>query len=260
MKTTVRCIAASLFLISSLANAADPKVLAKVNGVAIPATLGEMMIAEQVQQGAPNNDELRRAVKDELVRRALLEQEAKKKGLDKKAEVVTRMEVARQGILIGAYISEWVKANPVAEASVRGEYDRRVKEMASTEYRLRHIQVNTEDEAKAIIAKLQSGAKFEDLAKDSLDSGSKENGGDIGWISPKGVPDEIGSALAKMEKGKFYAVPVKTNFGYHILKLDDSRQAVPPKYDDVKANLRQELEQQALSAYIGSLVSKAKVE
>lgn len=260
MKITVRCFAASLILTSALATAADPKVLAKVNGVSIPAQLGELMVAEQVQQGAPNNDELRRAVKDELVRRALLEQEAKKKGLDKKPEVIARMEVARQGILIGAYINEWVKANPISDAAVRAEYDNRVKEMASTEYRLRHIQVNSEDEAKAIIAKLQSGSKFEDLAKDSLDNGSKGSGGDIGWISPKGVPEEIGKTLPKMEKGKFYAVPVKTNFGFHVLKLDDTREAVPPKYDDVKTNLRQELEQHALSAYITSLVSKAKID
>lgn len=260
MKATLSCVAASLILLSSMAGAADTKPLAKVNGVSIPIALSDLMVAEQVAQGAPNNDELRRAVKDELVRRELLAQEAKKKGLDKKPEMIARMDVARQGVLIGGYVNDWMRANPVPDAQVRAEYDRRVKDMASTEYRVRHIQVETEDAAKAVIAKLQSGSRFEDLAKDSMDSGSKDNGGDIGWVSPKGLPESIGAALDKMEKGKFYAVPVKSNFGYHVLKLDDTRQAVPPKYEDVQANLRQELEQQALSKYVNGLMSKAKVE
>ncbi len=261
MKATLSCVAASLILISSLAGAAEPaKAIAKVNGVSIPASLADLMVAEQVAQGAPNNEELRRAVKDELVRRELLAQEARKKGLDKKAEMIVRMDVARQGILIGGYINDWMRANPVPEAQVRAEYDNRVKNMASTEYRVRHIQVDTEDAAKALIAKLQAGSRFEDLAKESNDTGSKDNGGDIGWVSPKGVPEAIGTALPKIEKGKFSAVPVKSNFGFHVLKVEDTRQAVPPKYEEVSENLRRELEQQALGNYVNSLVSKAKVE
>ncbi|MEN3112949.1 peptidyl-prolyl cis-trans isomerase [Uliginosibacterium paludis] len=261
MKATLSCVAASLILISSLAGAAEPaKAIAKVNGVSIPASLADLMVAEQVAQGAPNNDELRRAVKDELVRRELLAQEARKKGLDKKPEMLVRMDVARQGILIGGYINDWMRANPVAEAKVRAEYDARVKNMASTEYRVRHIQVDTEDAAKALISKLQAGSRFEDLAKESNDTGSKDNGGDIGWVSPKGVPEAIGAALPTIEKGKFSAVPVKSNFGFHVLKVEDTRQAVPPKYEEVAENLRRELEQQALSNYVNSLVSKAKVE
>lgn len=261
MKATLSCVAASLILMSSLAGAAEPaKAIAKVNGVSIPASLADLMVAEQVAQGAPNNEELRRAVKDELVRRALLEQEARKKGLDKKPEMMTRMEVARQGILIGGYINDWMRANPIPEAQVRAEYDRRVQAMSSTEYRVRHIQVETEDAAKALIAKLQAGSRFEDLAKESVDTGSRDNGGDIGWISPKGVPEAIGAALPTIEKGKFSAVPVKSNFGFHVIKVEDTRQAVPPKFEEVSANLRGELEQQALAKYVSGLVSKAKVE
>ncbi|MDQ7988609.1 MAG: peptidylprolyl isomerase [Candidatus Dactylopiibacterium sp.] len=261
MKVTLSCVAATLILMSSVAGAADAKPLARVNGVAIPAALGELMVAEQVAQGAPNNEELRRAVKEELVRREVLAQEARKKGLDKKPDMVARMEVARQGILIGGFINDWVRANPVSDAAVRAEYDRRVKDMSSTEYRVRHIQVESEQAAQELIAKLQGGAKFEDLARQSsVDAGSKENGGDIGWVAPKGLPQAIADALGKMEKGKFYAQPVKTNFGFHVLRLDDSRQAVPPKYEDVQANLRHDLEQQALSSYINGLTAKAKVE
>lgn len=260
MNPKLSCLALSLLVASTAALAQPSKPLAKVNGVAIPASVAELMVAEQVAQGAPNNEELRRAVKDELVRRELLAQEAKKKGLDKKPEMIARMDVARQGILIGGFINEWMRANPVSEASVKAEYDRRVKEMSGTEYKVRHIQLEKEADAKAVIAKLQSGAKFEDLAKESVDAGSKDNGGDIGWVSPQGLPQPLSEALGKLEKGKFHGMPVQTNFGYHVIKLEDTRQAVPPKYEDVQANLRQGLEQQALTQYISSLMSKAKVE
>lgn len=260
MNPKLSCLAISLLLASSTVLAQAQKPLAKVNGVAISASLAELMVAEQVAQGAPNNDELRRAVKEELVRRELLAQEAKKKGLDKKPEMIARMDVARQGILIGGYISEWSRANPVSEASVRAEYDRRVKDMSGTEYKVRHIQVEKEADAKALITKLQSGARFEDLSKESLDAGSRENGGDIGWVSPQGVPPAMSEILTKLEKGKFHGMPVQTSYGFHVLKLEDTRQAVPPKFEDVQANLRQGLEQQALTQYISSLLGKAKIE
>lgn len=260
MNSKLSCLAVSLILASGTALAQAPKPLAKVNGVSIPASLGELMVAEQVAQGAPNNEELRRAVKDELVRRELLSQEARKKGLDKKPEMIARMDIARQGILVGGFVNDWMRANPVSDASVRAEYDRRVKEMSGTEYKVRHIQVDKEADAKALIAKLQTGTKFEDLAKESIDAGSKDNGGDIGWVSPQGLPPSIAEAIAKLEKGKFHGMPVQTSYGYHIVKLEDSRQAVPPKFEDVQGNLRQGLEQQALAQYINGLLSKAKVE
>lgn len=260
MNTKLSCLAVTLILASGTVLAQAQKPLAKVNGVAISASVAELMVAEQVAQGAPNNEELRRAVKDELVRRELLAQEAKKKGLDKKPEMIARMDVARQGILIGGFISEWARANPVSDASVKAEYDRRVKEMSGNEYKVRHIQLEKEADAKAIISKLQTGAKFEDLAKESVDAGSKENGGDIGWVSPQGVPPEMSAVLSKLEKGKFHGMPIQTTYGFHVVKLEDTRQAVPPKYEDVQANLRQGLEQQALSKYISELMSKAKVE
>jgi len=261
MNSKLSHLAVSLLLASSMATAAPAaKPLAKVNGVAIPQSIGDLMIAEQVAQGAPNNEELRKAVKEELVRRELLTQEAKKKGLDKKPEMIARMEVARQGILVGGFINEWMRANPVTEASIRAEYDRRVVEMSGTEYKVRHIQLDKEAQAQAIIAKLQTGSKFEDLAKESVDAGSKDAGGDIGWVSPKGLPPSLAEIVVKLEKGKFHGSPIQTEYGFHIVKLDDSRQAVPPKYEEVQANLRQGLEQQKIAKFINDLLSKAKVE
>lgn len=260
MKLKLSCIAVSLVLLSSAAGAADSRPVAKVNGVAIPATLADLMVAEQVAQGAPNDAQLRQAVHEELVRREVLAQEARKKGLDKKPEMAARMEIARQGILVGGFINDWLKAHPVTDAKVRAEYDNRVKAMAGTEYHLRQIQLATEDAAKAVISKLQAGARFEDLTNESIDPGSKDKAGDIGWVSPNGVPDTMGKVLPTMEKGKFYPTPIRTEFGFHVLKLEDTRQAVPPKYEEVKPRLQQELEQKAVAEYVDSLVSKAKIE
>lgn len=263
MKLKLNCIAITFVLASSALFAATPqaqKPYAKVNGVAIPAATGELMVSEQVAQGAPDDADLRRAVKDELVKREVLAQEAKKLGVDKKPEVQTRIEIARQGILIGGYINEWAKTHQITDAQIRAEYDRRVAEMAGTEYKVRHIQSSSAAEAQEIIKKLQGGAKFADLAKDSQDVGSKDNGGEIGWVSPQGVPKAFGEAIAKLENGKFTTVPVQTNYGYHVIMVEDSRKAVPPKFEDKQNDLRQYLEQQALNAHIGDLLKKAKVE
>lgn len=260
MKLKLSCLAMALVLASSTVLAADPKPLAKVNGSPVSAAAAELMMNEQIAQGAPNNEELRSAVKDELVRREVLTQESRKRGLDKKAEILTRIDMARQGILIGAYINEWAKTNQVSEAQIRAEYDRRVAEMSSTEYKTRHIQVDKLEEAQALISKLQNGAKFADLAKDSLDTGSRDKGGDIGWVAPQGLPKQFGDAVAKLEAGKFTTVPVQTQYGYHVIMVDETRKAVPPSFEDKKNELRQFLEQQALTAHVNELMKKAKVE
>ncbi|MBS1209488.1 MAG: ppiC [Proteobacteria bacterium] len=267
MKLKLSCLAIALVVMSSSVLAAEPKTqsaeskpFAKVNGTAISSAAAELMINEQVAQGAPNNEDLRRAVKNELVRREVLAQEAKKRGLDKKPEIQTRMDIARQGILIGGYINEWAKTNQISEAQIRAEYDKGVAAMSGTEYKVRHIQTEKIEDAQAIIAKLQGGAKFADLAKDSADTGSKDNGGDIGWVSPKGMPQAFGDAITKLETGKFTTVPVQTQYGYHVIMVDDSRKAVPPTFESKQNELRQYLEQQALSAHINDLVKKAKVD
>ncbi|GAB2884415.1 peptidylprolyl isomerase [Uliginosibacterium flavum] len=260
MKLKLTCLAVALTLASSSLFAAEPKALGKVNGVPISAAVGDLMANEQIAQGAPNDEALRRAIKEELVRREVLAQEAKKRGLDKKSDIQVRVEMARQGILIASYINEWAVANPISDAQMRSEYERRVADMSSTEHKVRHIQTLTEADAQAVIAKLQSGAKFADLAKDSVDAGSKDNGGDIGWVSPKGLPQPFGDAVTKLEKGKFTTVPVQTTYGFHVIMLDETRKAVPPTFEEKKNELRQYLEQQALNAHIKTLLAKSKVE
>jgi len=259
MKLNVCSLLAALLLVSSTAFAAD-KPIAKVNGSAISSAAHDALIEEQVMQGAKVDDNLKKAAREELVRREVLAQDARKKGYDKKPEVAARMELARQAVLVGFYVDEWIKAHPIDDAALKAEYDRRVAEMKDLEYKSRHILVEKEDEAKAIITKLQTGAKFADLAKDSKDTGSKENGGDLGWSLPQNFVQPFAEALVKLEKGKFTAQPVQSQFGYHVIMLEDTRKPEAPKFDDVKAQLQQGMQQQLLTKYVSDVVGKAKVE
>ncbi len=242
------------------ASAQASKPIVKVNGTPVSAEMADLLIQEEVSKGAPNDAELRNAVRDELVRREVLAQEARKQGLEKRADVVARLSLTRQGILVGGYINDWLNKRPISDAALRAEYDRLVGSMSATEYRVRHIQTDKEDAAKALIQKLQAGAKFEDLAKESIDQGSRDSGGEIGWVSPKGVPEAFGKAIESLEKGKFSPIPVQTPFGYHVIKVEDTRKAVPPKFEERKDEIRESLQQQALNKHIQELVAKAKVE
>lgn len=242
------------------AEKAKSNAFATVNGVAIPQSTAEAFIAEQKAQGAQDSAELKNAVKEELVRRELLTQEAKKKGLDKKPAIAAQAELARQAIYIRAYIQDFVKANPISEAQLKSDYETIKAQLGGTEYKTRHILVEKEDDAKAIIVNLKKGAKFEELAKQSKDPGSKENGGDLGWSSTASYVKPFGDALAKLEKGKYTEAPVKTDFGYHVILLEDSRPLTPPVFDTIKPQLAQRAQQVQIEKLVNDLRSKAKVE
>jgi peptidyl-prolyl cis-trans isomerase C len=250
-------------LISAPAFAAEPaksKAFATVNGVAIQQSTADAFIAEQKTQGAQDSPELKNAVREELVRRELLTQEAKKKGLDKRPAVAAQAELARQAIYIRAYIQDFVKANPITDAQLKSDYETIKTQLGGTEYKTRHILVEKEDDAKAIIANLKKGVKFEELAKQSKDPGSKENGGDLGWSSTASYVKPFGDALAKLEKGKYTETPVKTDFGYHVILLEDSRPLTPPVFDAIKTQLSQRAQQQQIEKMVNDLRAKAKVE
>lgn len=231
-----------------------------VNGVAISQSVADTFIQEQAAQGVPANDELRSAVKEELVRRAVVAQAASKKGLDKKPEIAARMELARQEVLIRAYIQDYLATNPVTDDALRAEYDKLKSEMTAKEYKSRHILLGSEEEAKAAIAKLDKGEKFEDLAKESKDPGSKDSGGDLGWSQAGAFVPEFAQALAALEKGKYSAAPVKSTFGYHVILLEDSRTAEPPAFDQIKPQLQQHVQQQRVTKVVNDLRAKAVVK
>ena len=259
MKIVPSRLALSL-LAALVAIPAYAQTVATVNGTAIPQARADVMIAEQKTQGAPDSDQLRNAVKEELVRREVLAQEARKKGMEKSGSVTAQIELARQAVLIRAYLQDYVKTHAVTEAEVKAEYEKIKSQLGDKEYKARHILVEKEEDAKAIIAKLDKGEKFEELAKQSKDPGSKDKGGDLGWANPAGFVKPFSEALVKLEKGKYSATPVKTEFGYHVIKVEDSRALKAPAFDEVKPQLKQRLEQQKVDHHIAELRAKATVK
>ncbi len=233
---------------------------ATVNGVVIQQSTADAFIAEQKSQGATDDPKLQNAVREELIRRELLVQEAKKNGLDKKPAIAAQADLARQAIYIRAYIQEYVQTHPITDAQLTAIYENMKKQLGGTEYKTRHILVEKEDDAIAIIANLKKGAKFEELAKQSKDPGSKENGGDLGWSSAASYVKPFGEALGKLAKGKFTEIPVKTDFGYHVILLEDSRPLTPPAFDTIKPQLAQRAQQEQIEKMVNDLRAKAKVE
>ncbi len=236
------------------------KAVATVNGQPISQTVFNAFTAEQQAQGTPDSPELKDAIKEELVRREILAQEAKKKGLDKNPNIQGQIELAKQAVLIRAFLSDYVKAHPISEAQLKAEYELIKNNLGSTEYKSRHVLVEKEEDAKAIIAKLDKGEKFSELAKQSKDPGSKDKGGDLGWSSPAAYVKPFGEALTKLKKGEYTKTPVKSDFGYHVIQLEDSRPATPPPFDQVKPQLQQRAGQQQIENLVKELRSKAKVD
>lgn len=238
---------------------ADSKPVATVNGQPIQQNVFDAFLAEQKAQGAPDSPELKNAVKEELVRREVIVQEAKKKGLDKKPDVQAQIELARQAVLIRAFLNDYIRSHPIAEDKLKAEYEAIKSGMGNTEYKARHILVEKEDDAKAIVAKLEKGEKFSELAKQSKDPGSKDKGGELNWSAPGAYVKPFADALTKLKKGEYTKTPVKSDFGYHVIQLDDSRALTPPPYEQVKPQLQQRAGQQLIDQLLKELRDKAKV-
>jgi peptidyl-prolyl cis-trans isomerase C len=234
--------------------------VATVNGKAIPASKVDQVVKQVVAQGkATDSPQLRDAIKRDLIGREVLIQEADKQGIGGRADVKAAIDNARQSIIINAMLADYVKKNPVTDAQVKAEYDRYKAQVGDKEYHARHILVGTEDEAKAIIAKLKGGAKFEELAKQSKD-GTAANGGDLDWASPASYVPEFSKAMVALQKGAITDTPVKTQFGYHVIKLEDVRPAKVPPLDEVKQQVQESLQQRKLATFREELMKKAKIQ
>ena len=233
-----------------------------VNGAAITDGTIDLVAKQRDGSGRPATPESRQAIVDSLVLQTVVAQEAAKQGLDKTPEFVDQMEAIRLSALANAYVEDYVKKNPVTDDMLKAEYERIKATTAGTEYKARHILVETEAEAKAIIATLKkTPSAFEKLAKEkSKDAGSKPTGGDLGWFDPKRMVPEFSAALSKLEKGKFTEEPVKTQFGYHVILLEDSRPVEAPPMEAVKPQLSQQLMQQNVKKQLDTLKAAAKVE
>jgi peptidyl-prolyl cis-trans isomerase C len=217
----------------------------------------DLLLKERLAQGGKDTPEIRNAVKEELNTRELLAREAKKEGLDKTADVKTQMDLASQTVLVRAYVTDWVKKNPIPDSELHKEYDSIKSQIGDKEYKVRHILVKTEDQAKEIISELQKGAKFDELAKArSEDPGSKDKGGDLDWNAPANFVKPFGDAMKATPKGKFTPQPVQTQFGWHVIEVDDVRDAKVPSFEEVKPQLQQRLQAQWLDKYFKDLRAK----
>jgi peptidyl-prolyl cis-trans isomerase C len=232
-----------------------------VNGVTIPQSRFEAMAKELEAQGHAASPEREQAIKEELVSREVLGQAAKKRGLDKDPQVQAQMEMARQAVLVRALLDNELKAHPVSDADLEKQYEQFKGSMGTNEYKVRHILVDSEAEAKSIIDQLNKGADFAKLAKEkSKDPGSKDNGGDLDWGPAGRYVKPFADAVQALPKGATTKEPVKTDFGYHVIRVDDVRPLKVPTFAEIKEQFRQRAQQQEMQRFVADLRAKAKVE
>jgi peptidyl-prolyl cis-trans isomerase C len=235
--------------------------IAVVNGKPVPTSRVEALKQQVERSGRPVTPEMMGQIKEELIAREVFIQEARKRGLDATEDYKNQLELARQSILIRELFADFQKKNPVTDAEVKAEYDKFVAANGGKEYHARHILVEKEEEALVLIAQIKKGGSFEELAKkSSKDPGSGANGGDLDWAAAGSYVPEFSAAMTKLEKGQMTETPVKTQFGFHIIRVDDVRDTKLPSLDEVKPQVSQQLQQQKIAKYQESLRAKAKIQ
>ncbi len=261
MKKQILSSLALVALLGALAPVANAQNVAIVNGKAVPKSRVDALTAQVARSGRPITPDVEKQLKEEVIAREIFMQEAQARGLDATDDYKTQLELARQSILIRELFADYTKKNPISDEDVKAEYDRFAAANSGKEFKARHILVEKEETAKALIAQIKKGAKFEDLAKkNSKDPGSGAKGGDLDWANPNSYVKEFSEALVALGKGKMTDTPVKTQFGYHIIRVDDVRDAQLPKFEDVKPQVAQQMQQQRMAKFQEELRGKAKVE
>ena len=239
---------------------AEEKSAAMVNGVSITQARIDMRVKAATAQGQADSPELRKAIREDMINMEVLVQEAAKLGLDKNPDVVQQVELTRQQVLAGAFVQNYAKSHPISEDQLKQEYDKLKVKLGSKEYNARHVLVETEAEAKDIIAQLGKKGKFEKLAEKSKDTGSAAQGGSLGWNVPGNFVPEFANAMLNLKKGEYTKEPVKSQFGWHVIKVDDIRDMKVPSFEEIKPQLQQRLQQQSIKQSIDELRAKAKIE
>jgi peptidyl-prolyl cis-trans isomerase C len=258
MKKLILAIAVAAAVATPFAMAQN---LAIVNGKPVPKARMDALALQMARSGRPVTAEQEPQLKDEVIVREIFMQEAQRRGLDATDDYKNQIELAKQTILIRDLFTAYQQANPVTDAEIRAEYDKFAAANSGKEYRARHILVEKEDQAKALIAQIKKGGKFEDLAKkNSKDPGSGANGGDLDWANPGGYVKEFSDAMMALKKGQMTDTPVKSQFGFHIIRVDDIRDAQLPKFDEIKPQIAQQLQQQKLAKFQDELRAKSKIE
>lgn len=241
--------------------AAQAQNIATVNGKPVPSSRLTTLLEQAQRAGQPDSPELQKQARDQVVLREIFSQEAEKRGIAATPAYRAQLELARQSIMIRELFEDYRRKNPVSDADAQVEYDKFKAQATGTEYRASHILVYKEEDAVALIAQIKGGASFEELAKkNSKDPGSGEKGGDLDFAKPDSFVPEFGQAMAALKKGEMTAAPVRTQFGYHIIRLDDTRDAQFPSFGEVKDQIKQRLEQTRLQNYQEDLRARAKTD
>ena len=259
MKTLLSAVAAATLSLS--ASVAFAQNVAIVNGKAVPTARVEALANQLAKSGRPVTDEVKAQIKDEVITREVFMQEAQKRGLAASKDFKEQMELARQTILIRELFADFQKKSPVTDVDLKAEYDKFTAANSGKEYSARHILVEKEEEAKDIVARLKKGEKFEDIAKKmSKDPGSGANGGDLGWSTAANYVPEFSQAMVKLEKGQLTETPVKSQFGWHVIRLEDTRDAKLPSFEELKPQIAQQMQQAKLAQFQDDLRKKAVIK
>jgi peptidyl-prolyl cis-trans isomerase C len=260
-------------LVSSMAMAQNPtkpnpnpsattsQTYLTVNGKIIPKARADLLASMLPQPKKPGDAEaMRKTLGDELVRRELAAQEASKRGIDSRPEVRAQIDMAIQGVLVNAYLADYLREHPVTDELIRREYESIRSALGTKEYKVRHIVLGSAGDAQAVIDKLGRGTKFSDLAAQSQDRLTKDHGGDLGWVNSATYMRPFSEALTKLQKGAYTLKPVQTDFGWHVILLDDVRDLKVPTLAEVKPQLLPRLQQQIVERHFAELRARAKIE
>lgn len=259
LKTTLK--ATGLAALLALGNPLHAQNAAIVNGQSIPSALIDFIMAEQEKRGQAPSPEIRDTIRQELIGQEVMKQEAVKKGLANTPEVKYQLQMMNQAILANALREDFFNNTKLSDEEVQAAYTKIAEMMGGREYRASHILVEQEAQAKTIIEKLGKGSKFEELAKtESKDPGSAPTGGDLDWANPSSFVPEFSQAMVGLKKGEVTKTPVKSQFGYHVILLTDTREATPPKLEEIRPQLEEKMINDKWSEYQEKLLSSAKVK
>lgn len=251
----------AIFAILALASGiALAQNIAVVNNKPIPKAREDAWVRELTKQGQPDTPEMRKMVKERLIQNEVLLQEATKRGIPEKADVKFMLDIQRQNTLIQALLRDEVEKHPVTDAQIKAAYETQKAKVGGKEYRARHILLEKEDEAKGVIDQLKKGAKFEELAKQSKDTGSAKNGGDLDWAAPDSFVKPFSDAMTKLQKGQYTEAPVQSQFGWHVIRLDDVRDTQFPPLEQVAPQIREGLQQERVQQFVEGLKKNAKIQ
>ncbi len=247
-----------LIQLGILAQAADLNIT--VNGKPIKKNLYDFIVKDLASRGQKTDDNLNNMIVDRMIAMELINQEAEKTGLSKDINYLLKEELARKEMLYNTFLQNYVQKNPISESDIKNAYEQYKKDLGSQEFNAKHILLASEQEAKDVIAELNKGGNFNKIAKDkSKDTGSKDKGGDLGWFPANSMVKPFAEALTSLKKGNVTTIPVQTQFGWHVIKLEDTRALQAPEFDKVKEGLAKTLQQKQLDKLVLDLKTKAKI-